>query len=179
MPQVQLPIFPHGTTLITQEFAFERRKNQVVYFSGHLPVFTHEVDDVAAFRMFTSQLIVNGTATQRQIVEAFGVPLRTVKRYVKIYRENGTHAFFTSRPRRQGYRLTPEVLAEAQRMLDEGKEVPEIAEKTGVMQTTLHKAISSGRLRRDKKKVSESKSSIRSPRRQPRVSAAFKTNKPL
>src|ERR1035437_682276 len=83
MPQVQLPLFPSGTTLITPELAFERRDNQVVYFNGHLPVFTHAVDDLSSFRMFTSQLIVNGTTSQRQIVKAFGVPLVTVKRGVK------------------------------------------------------------------------------------------------
>ena len=45
MPQVQLPLFPSGTTSITPELAFERRDNQVVYFNGHLPVFTHGVED--------------------------------------------------------------------------------------------------------------------------------------
>jgi hypothetical protein len=68
MPQVQLPIFPHGTTPITAELAFQRREDQVVYFNGHLPVFTHRTDDLASFRLFTTQLLVNGTATQGQIV---------------------------------------------------------------------------------------------------------------
>jgi hypothetical protein len=65
-------MFPEGTTLITSELAFERRSSQVVYFNGHLPVFTHEAEDLASFRLFTSQLIINGTATQGQIVRAFG-----------------------------------------------------------------------------------------------------------
>ena len=64
MPQVQLPMFPEGTTLITSELAFERRDSQVVYFNGHLPVFTHKAEDLGSFRLFTSQLIINGTATQ-------------------------------------------------------------------------------------------------------------------
>jgi hypothetical protein len=83
MPQVQLPLFPNGTTPINEHLAFQCRDNQVVYLNGHLPVFTHAADDLASFRRFSSQLVVNGTATQADIVRAFGVPLITVKRAVK------------------------------------------------------------------------------------------------
>jgi hypothetical protein len=75
MPQLQLPVFPVGTTAINPELAFERREEPVVYFNGHLPVFTHTANDLASFRFFTTQLIVNGTASQGEIVKAFGVPL--------------------------------------------------------------------------------------------------------
>ena len=34
-------------------------------------------------------MIVNGTAKPREIVETFGVPMVTVKRYMKVYREQG------------------------------------------------------------------------------------------
>ena len=118
MPQAQLPIFPDGTTAITPELGVERRDRQVFYFNGHLPVFTHEVDDVASFRFYTTQLITNGTATQGQIVEAFGVSITTVKRCCRQYRERGGAAFFKSAARRQGHRLTSERLLEVQRMLD-------------------------------------------------------------
>ncbi len=50
--------------MITPELAFERRGEQVVYFNGHLPVYTHEAKDLASFRFMTTQLIVNGTASQ-------------------------------------------------------------------------------------------------------------------
>ena len=99
-------MFPEGTTLITSELAFERRDSQVVYFNGHLPVFTHEAEDLGSFRLFTSQLIINGTATQGQIVRAFGVSLTTVKRCVKKYRQAGAKAFFAPPPPRHGHKLT-------------------------------------------------------------------------
>ncbi len=152
MPQVQLPIFPEGTTLITPELAFERREGQVVYFNGHLPVFTHGVEDLASFRLFTSQLILNGTATQGQIEKAFGVPRTTIKRGVKKYREGGPKAFFAPAPKRQGHRLTPERLSQAQALLEQGESVPAIGAQLGVLATTLHKALDAGRLRRPKKK---------------------------
>jgi transposase-like protein len=152
MPQVQLPIFPFGTSAITADLGFERRDRQVVYLNGHLSVFTHEVDDVASFRFFTTQLIANGTATQGQIVKAFGVPMTTVKRCCREYRERGGAAFFKPAVRRQGHRLTPERLLEVQRLLDQGLSVPEISRQTGLLASTLHKAIDDGRLQRIKKK---------------------------
>ena len=76
-------MFPAGTTLINSDLAFCRQDNQVVYVNGHLPVFTHGAEDLVAFRIFTTQLIVNGTASYGEIVRAFGVPMTTVKRYVK------------------------------------------------------------------------------------------------
>lgn len=152
MPQVQLPLFPAGTTTITEALAFERRDEQVVYFNGHLPVFTHPVEDLASFRFFTTQLIVNGTATQAQIVKAFGVPLTTVKRCCHQYRAGGASAFFKPPARRQGHRLTPERLAQAQSLLDEGRSVPEISAQLNILRSTLHKAIDAGRLRQSKKK---------------------------
>ena len=94
MPQVQLPIFPQGVTPITSEIAFQWEEGKVCYFNGHLPVFIHDKEDLATFRLFTSQLVINGNASQAQIARAFGVPLVTVKRYVKLYREGGTAAFF-------------------------------------------------------------------------------------
>lgn len=152
MPQVQLPIFPQGTTLITPELAFERRQDQVVYLNGHLPVYTHEVKDLASFRFITTQLIINGTASQGQIARAFGVPLRTVKRCVKRYRGAGAQVFFKPPTKRQGHRLTPERLAQAQGLLDQGRSVPEISAEMGVLASTLHKAIDYGRLKQIKKK---------------------------
>jgi hypothetical protein len=152
MPQVQLPLFPSGTTAINEVLACERRADQVVYFNGHLPVFTHRTGDLASFRLFTTQLIVNGTATQGQIVQAFGVPLTTVKRGCRAYRERGAAAFFKPAARRRGSRLTPERLAEAQRLLDQGQRVPEISVALGILPSTLHKALKDGRLRGVKKK---------------------------
>jgi transposase len=152
MPQVQLPMFPAGANAINTEMGFEAKDGRVVYLSGHLPVFTHRQEDLGAFRYYTSQLIINGTATQEQIVQAFNVPLTTVKRYCRIYREQGLDGFVAKGKKRSGHRLTPERLVEVQSLLDQGKSVPEIAELTGLLRTTLHKAIDQGRLKQIKKK---------------------------
>ena len=152
MPQAQLPIFPEGTSLNTPELAFERRGDRVVYFNGQLPVFTHEPDDLATFRMFTTQLIVNGTASQVQIAKTFGLSLTAIKRCVKKFRERGSQAFYQASAKRQGRKLNPERLQQAQGLLDQGQRVPAISGALGVLATTLHKAIDSGRLQASKKR---------------------------
>lgn len=163
--QVQLPIFPSGTTQITKELAFEKRDGQVVYFNGHLPVFTHEASDLRSFRFFTTQLIVNGTASQGEIASAFGISITTVKRCCKAFRERGPEAFFVPPEKRRGKQLTPERLIEAQALLDQGQNVPKIAAQVGVLATTLHKAIDDGRLRQEKKRFSPPVPTPRMPRR--------------
>jgi transposase-like protein len=147
MPQVQLPVFPAGTTHLNDDLAFECREGQVTYFNGHLPVFTHAQADLAAFRLFTSQLVVNGSASQGDIRRAFGVPKVAVQRAVDKYRAGGAAAFFVPPKPRLGRKLTPEVLEQVQGRLDQGESVPEISRATGVRANTLHKAIRAGRLR--------------------------------
>lgn len=151
MPQIQLPVFPAGCVDINANLAFENRNQQVTYFNGHLPVFTHEATDLESFRFFTTQLIVNGSASQNEIVRAFGVSLTTVKRYVKKYRQGGSKAMFQPPGRRQGTKLNPERLAQVQQLLNEGMAVPAISKEVGVLATTLHKAIKQGRLQIKKK----------------------------
>ena len=141
-----MPIFPDRVTHITAEIAFHRDAGKVYYFSGHLPIFVHEERDLATFRMFTSQLAINGNVTQAQISRTFGVPLVTVKRYVKLYRQGGVHAFFAPQKRRTGHKLTAEVRQHAQTLLNKGLAVPEVGRRVGILANTLHKAIRDGRL---------------------------------
>ncbi len=131
MPQVQLPIFPAGVTHINSEVAFEERDGKVYYFNGHLPVFVHEKSALATFRLFSTQLVINGNATQAEISRAFGVPLVTVKRYVKLYREHGAAAFFAPAKKRSGSKLTAEVSQQVQGLLDQGLTVPEVGRGAG------------------------------------------------
>lgn len=82
-------MFTDGVPEITHELAFAECDGRLTYFNGHMPVFMHDEDDIETFLMITSQFVVNGNATQAQIVRMFGVPLVTVKCYTKLYREPG------------------------------------------------------------------------------------------
>jgi transposase len=153
MPQRQLPIFPAGVIEINSSIAVQKEEGQVWYLYGHLPVFHHEEEDVGSFRMFTSQMIVNGTVKPKEIVKAFGVPSITVKRYVKVFREHGAKGFYETKPRHSSASvLKGEVLEQARTLLAQGRSVPEVANETKVFPNTLHKAIRAGRLPAPQKK---------------------------
>ena len=153
MPQLQLPIFPAGTTEISPQIAVQCRDGKVVYVHGHSPVFQHAANDLPAFRFFTSQLVVNGTARVRDVAATFGLPAGTVKRYVKLCREQGAGGFFRTRRRQRGEtKLNEESKQRARQLLEEGLSVAEVGRRLGVLPTTLHKAIRSQRLEWNKKK---------------------------
>jgi hypothetical protein len=107
MPQIQLPFFPEGVTRISDLLAFCVEDGRVTYFNGNMPVFIHDKDDIATFRMITAQFCVNGNARQAEVARVFGIPNVTVKRAVKRYREEGRKGCWTTgwslRRRRGGW----------------------------------------------------------------------------
>ena len=154
MPQLQLPIFPSGVTEINSQIAVLKEAGTIYYVHGHLPVFQHGEKDVRGFRMFTSQMVVNGTVKPKDLVRAFGVPMISVKRSVKVFRERGAEGFFAQKARHSSASvLKGEVLQRAQQLLDEGKSIAEVGRELKVLLTTLHKAVTAGRLREQKKTV--------------------------
>jgi len=147
MPQLQLPIFPAGSTQITQDLAFECRDGRVVYFHGQLPVFIHAADDVHTFRMITSQFVVNGIATQADVARAFGVTPISVKRAVKTYRRRGASGFYALRRVRGAAVLTQAVIEQLEELLAQGMERNAAARQLGLKPNTVAKAMRAGRVR--------------------------------
>jgi transposase len=149
---MQLPIFPAGAQNLTPEIGFECRQDQVTYFNGHLPVFTHHKTDVQSFRLITAQWIEQGLISQADVMRSFSVSPTTIKRYVKRFRKGGIKALVSPSAKRKGNKLTPERLIQAQQLLNEKMGVPELSRTLGILPTTLHKAIDDGRLTGFKKK---------------------------
>ncbi len=152
MPQLHLPMFPSGVTPITDVLAFARQDGRITYFSGQLPVFSHAENDVASFRMITSQFCEQGCARQSDIIRAFGVTSISVKRSVKTYREKGPKGFYAPRVTRGPAVLVDAVIAQAEEFLADGASVAEVAEQLNVKLNTLQKAIRAGRVRTPVKK---------------------------
>jgi transposase-like protein len=146
MPQLQLPLFPEGVTHINAELAFVKENDRITYFNGTMPVFVHDVDDHRTFKMITAQFCVTGNTKLVEISRAFGVPEISVKRAVKLYREEGPKGFYKKRKTRGPAVLTEAVLCQAQQLFDEGLEVSEVADQIGVKSNTLSKAVRAGRV---------------------------------
>lgn len=153
MPQLQLPMYPAGSVELNRDLACRSEGEQVVYFNGHLPVFTHAKSDLGSFRLFTSQLIHQGSATQGDVARAFGVPLIAIKRATKLYRTRGPAGFFVPGPRREGTRLNAEKLDQARALILQGQTLGRVSEQTGVLADTLRKAIQAQRLPALKKRT--------------------------
>lgn len=153
MLQTQMPLFPEGVTPITPLLAFSQQDGRVTYFNAGLPVFVHDEDDLASFRMITAQFCINGTTQQVELVRAFGVTKISVKRAVKRYRQEGPKGFYAPQKRRGPAILTPEVLAQAQQLFDEGLETAEVADRLDVKYDTLSKAVRAGRVHQPVKKL--------------------------
>ena len=146
MPQTLLPLFPAEAIPVNELISFCKREGTVYYFHGALPVFSHAESDLKAFRMFSSQLVVNGNCTQAELVRAFGISSISMKRYVKKVRAGGSKAFFAPRRKRQPRVLTPEVLKRAQELLVEGRPRSAVAKVLELKPDTLSKAVRAGRL---------------------------------
>ena len=146
MPQTLLPIFPAEATPINNVVSFARRDGTIYYFHGCQPVFSHDEDDRKSFRMFTSQLAVNGICRQAEMVRAFGISSISMKRYVKKYREGGAAAFYGQRRKRQPRVLTAAVMKQAQELFEQGETRSGVAARLGLKADTLRKAVKAGRL---------------------------------
>ena len=84
---------------INNRIAVQRGAGTGYCIHGRLPGFQREEKDVRNFRMFTSQMIINGTVRLAEIVRAFEVPKIAVKRYGKLFRDQGGAGFHEAKPR--------------------------------------------------------------------------------
>ena len=92
MRQALLPLIPDGATRINEFLSVVRENGEWMYYLGVRPVFAHDEQDHASFRMYTAQLIDQGSCQQSEIVRAFGVSANSVKRSVKKFRAQGVTA---------------------------------------------------------------------------------------
>jgi hypothetical protein len=153
MPQLQLPVFPAGVTQLSPDLGVSCCEGRVSYFYGTLPVFSHGEKDLKSFRLFTSQLYLEGKVKQADIVKVFGVSAISVKRAVKLYESAGPGGFWRARPTRGPSVLTAQILKQAQEQLDQGRMLPEVAAQLEVKADTMRKAVRAGRLHEAVKKT--------------------------
>src|ERR1035438_7718499 len=140
MPQPLLPMFPADVTEINDLGSFAKREGTVDYFNGPRPVFSHTESDRPSFRMFASQLVINGNCTQAQLGRAFGISAISMKRSVKQYRQSGAAGFFKARAPRQPRVLTPAVRQKAPELIPQGQGCHAVAQELGIKADTLRKA---------------------------------------
>ena len=92
--QLQLPFFPEGTHMISDELGFYVKDNIVQYIINGLPAYAHSKSDHQSFRFITSNFIDMGLCTQAQVQRAFHVSITNVSRAYKLFKEKGSEGFF-------------------------------------------------------------------------------------
>lgn len=154
MGQPILPLFIEGETSINRKIHYEYDKsdNTIYYYLFCHPLFSHSRSDDVSFFLMIAQLIIHGHCKNVEIVKAFGVTPISVKRAVKKFRNGGPPSFFKNRATRGPNVMTPEVITEAQKLLDDGENRSQVAEELGLRVNTLSKAIQAGKLT-EKKRV--------------------------
>ncbi|MCD4676297.1 MAG: hypothetical protein K8S18_09935 [Desulfobacula sp.] len=147
MPQTFFPIFPDDSVYLNSDIAIKTINEIVFYFNGLMPIYQHHKDDYRSFRYISSQLYVLGNVKQVEIVKTFNVSKESVKRWVKVYKEEGASGFFkTRKSKKKGKVLTKEILQKIQSLLNMGQSVSIIGKSLDIKPDTIRKAILYGRL---------------------------------
>jgi len=143
----KLPLIPSGASAINRDIGVIRDGNTWTYVLDMVPIYAHGEHDHQHFRLIIAQLVEVGACRPCEIMATFGVTKNKVMRAQKQLREHGVRSFFEPRcGRRTGTVLTPEKLAQAQRLLNEGTSRSELAKELAIKPDTLRKAINDGRL---------------------------------
>ena len=147
--QLQLPIFPAGTHMISDRLGFYVKDDIVQYIINGLPAYAHGKSDHQSFRFITSNFSDMGLCTQAQAQRAFHVSITNVGRAYKLFKEKGSEGFFGA-DRRHGnaHKILGERKERIQKKLDEGKSISGIARQEGIAEGGIRYHIKQGSLKK-------------------------------
>lgn len=147
MPQLLLQGFPDGASPINATVRVLKKDKHLTYFVGEDNYCSHAEDDLAGFRWALATLMANGHVRPCEVeASSLKVPHRTLMRWGRQWSEQGPGSFYRPAARRGGVAMTPGNVVECGRLLSEGVGVSEVARRVGVGDSTLRKAIRSGRV---------------------------------
>ncbi len=147
--QLQLPLFPLDTKLISTCLGVYKKDGIVQYIANGLPVFSHAEEDLQSFRYITSNFILQGLCRQSEVSSCFCIPIDSIKRSLKKLSELGESAFFSTE-NRHGYchKIRGAVLVTIQKKLDAGMSVNATAKSEKLSEGSIRYAITKGYLKK-------------------------------
>ena len=78
--QLKLPIYPKGTKMISSLVGVCENDKHVQYIANGLPIYSHDKENINAFRFITSNLIYQKLCRKVDIERCFGVSEDSVNR---------------------------------------------------------------------------------------------------
>lgn len=148
--QLKLPLFPAGTTLISDCLGVYLKEGIVQYIVNGLPVYAHAKDDLKAFRYITSNFIYQGLCRKTEVERCFHVSEDSVQRAYKKFLEKGEAGFFGDDARRgTAHKITGDCRLRIQSKLDKGQSVNSIAKQEGVAEAAIRYGVKQGYLKKN------------------------------
>ena len=92
--QLQLPLFPAGTSYISDCLGVYEKEGLVQYIVNGLPVYAHPKGDLTAFRYIISNFIHQRLCRKTEVQRCFHISEDSVQRAYKKFVEKGETGFF-------------------------------------------------------------------------------------
>jgi len=149
--QLQLPIFPPNTKMLSDSWGVFEKDNFVYYIHSGMPVYVHSKEDIPTYRYVTATLVHLHACSPSQLSKVFGVNKINFERYAKRLKEGGAEAFFNAKDNRgKCYKMLDENLQKAQELLDQGYSQLKISKEIGVSESAIRYHIRNGKLKKKK-----------------------------
>lgn len=147
--QLQLPLFPSGTKLVSACLGVYEKDGIVQYIVNGLPAFCHEKGDLSAFRYITSNFIHQGLCRKTEVERCFHISEDSVQRAYKKFVEQGETGFFGADARKgKAHKITGDKRVAIQKKLDTGQSVNSIAKEEGVRESAIRYGIKQAYLKK-------------------------------
>lgn len=156
--QHRICFLPDDAEVVSEHLAVARREGHLTFFDASGPIFNCRKDDEGALRFAAVMLSEPnlGLATPTEIAEALGRHRSRVHEYRKRFREGGSKALEVKRRGPRGpSKLKGIRLARAQKFLNEGASNYKVAQRVGVSEQTIRKALKEHRLIRPERVVAD------------------------
>ena len=145
----RLDLLPPDAVSVGDSLAIHRDGGRITFFNAAGPIFTCDQDDRTSVRVAAVTVLENGWAKQADLAKALGLHRSTLHRDQRKFRENGVEGLTEKRrgPKR-AHTLTPELIREAQKLLDRGDSIRKAAVTIGMSNRGLHHGIARGLVKR-------------------------------
>jgi hypothetical protein len=146
---MQLPFFPASTRMLSSTWGVFEKDHFVYYLHNGSPVHVHKKNDLNTYRFVTASLIVNHSCSATELSNVFGVGVRNFERYAKRLRDFGPGSFFNPIDGRgKCHKMTPDIITEAQKLLDNGCSNMQTAKTIGVNEASVRYHLKKGSLKK-------------------------------
>lgn len=147
--QLNLPIYPSGSTLVSPCLGVHCKDKIVFWIVNSLPVYQHREDDHQSFRFAISNFIKQNLCRKVDVMRAFHVSESFVQRACKKLETEREAGFFHRTNRKNSnHAIVESDLERIQDLLDQGRSVNSIAVKLGLAESTIRSRIKQGLLKK-------------------------------